>query len=86
MTDSVKVGGTTLSFDSKTVCSTATMKAYKNPLHIVSAQIAQFGITLGQQAVDGKSNEIPTVRELIKLLEISGCMIVADAMHCQSNH
>jgi predicted transposase YbfD/YdcC len=81
--DSVKISGKTLSFDGKTVCSTAKMKAYKNPLHIVSAQIAQHGITLGQQAVDGKSNEIPAARELIELLDISGCMIVADAMHCQ---
>jgi predicted transposase YbfD/YdcC len=83
VTDSVKVSGTTLSFDGKTVCSTAAMKTYKNPLHIVSAQIAQYGITLAQQAVDGKSNEIPAVRELLELLDISGCIIVADAMHCQ---
>ena len=83
VTDSVKTSGLTLSFDGKTVCSTAKMETYKNPLHIVSAQIARLGITLGQQAVDGKSNEIPAVRELIKLLDISGCMIVADAMHCQ---
>ena len=83
VTDSVIISGSTLSFDGKTVCSTSKMKAYKNPLHIVSAQIAQFGITLGQQAVDGKSNEIPAVRELIELLDVSGCMIVADAMHCQ---
>jgi len=80
---SLKISGCTLSFDGKTVCSTAKMNAYKNPLHIVSAQIAQHGITLGQKAVDGKSNEIPAARELIEMLDISGCMIVADAMHCQ---
>lgn len=79
----IKTEGLTLSFDGKTVCSTAKMEKYKNPLHIVSAQIAEYGITLGQQAVDGKSNEIPAVRELIEMLEINGCMIVADAMHCQ---
>lgn len=73
----------TVSLDGKTVCSTAKMEKYKNPLHIVSAQIAGFGITFGQKAVDGKSNEIPAVRDLIELLDIGGCMIVADAMHCQ---
>ena len=83
VTENAKTSGMTLSFDGKTVCSTAKMERYKNPLHIVSAQIAQFGITLGQQAVGGKSNEIPAVRELIELLDVSGCMIVADAMHCQ---
>ena len=59
------------------------MKNYKNPLHIVSAQIAELGITFGQKAVDGKSNEIPAVRELMELLDITGCMVVADALNCQ---
>lgn len=75
--------GATLSFDGKTVRSTGKMKRYKNPLHIVSAQIAEYGITFGQKAVDGKSNEIPAVRELIELLDVKGCMIVADALNCQ---
>ena len=83
VSDSVKISGKTLALDGKTVRSTATMRSYKKPLHIVSAQISQLGITLGQQAVDGKSNEIPAVRQLLDLLEIKGCMIVADAMHCQ---
>lgn len=73
----------TLSFDGKTVRSTAKMKKYDNPLHIVSAQLAEFGITIGQKAVDGKSNEIPAVRDLIGLLNIKGCVIVADALNCQ---
>jgi predicted transposase YbfD/YdcC len=73
----------TLSFDGKTIRSTVKMEQYENPLHIVSAQIADLGITLGQQTVDGKSNEIPAVRELIKLLDIEGCMVVADALNCQ---
>jgi predicted transposase YbfD/YdcC len=82
--DSVKaVEDTTLSFDGKTVRSTSKMKKYRNPLHIVSAQIAEYGITIGQNAVDGKSNEIPAVRELIELLEIKGCLVVADALNCQ---
>ena len=75
--------GKTLSFDGKTVRSTGKMKKYKNPLHIVSAQIAELGVTFGQKAVDGKSNEIPAVRELMELLDIKGCMVVADALHCQ---
>lgn len=49
----------TVSLDGKTVCSTTGMKKYKNPLHIVSAQLSECGLTLAQRAVDGKSNEIP---------------------------
>ncbi len=77
------VKGLTVSLDGKTICSTGKMERYENPLHIVSAQIAELGITFGQQAVAGKSNEIPAVRELLKILNIKGCMVVADAMHCQ---
>ena len=73
----------TISFDGKTVRSTGRMKSYSKPLHIVSAQLAEFGITYGQKAIDGKGNEIPTVRELLDLLDIRGCLIVADALNCQ---
>jgi predicted transposase YbfD/YdcC len=77
------ISGNTLSLDGKTVRSTTKKKNYTNPLHIVNAQLAEFGITIGQKAVDGKSNEIPAVRELLNLLNIKGCMIVADALNCQ---
>jgi predicted transposase YbfD/YdcC len=73
----------TLSFDGKTIRSTCKMDRYDSPLHIVSAHIGELGITIGQQTVDGKSNEIPAVRNLVELLKIEGCMVVADALHCQ---
>ena len=38
---------------------------------------------LAQRTVASKSNEIPAVQELIKELEIAGCMVVADALNCQ---
>jgi len=75
--------GKTLSFDGKTVRSTGKMDKYESPLHIISAHIAELGITIAGQKVDGKSNEIPAVRELISALDVAGCIIVADAMHCQ---
>ena len=74
----------TISVDGKTVCSTANMKSYgKYPLHIVSAQLAEYGLTLGQCSVESKSNEIPAVQELLHELDIRGCLIVADALNCQ---
>ena len=73
----------TLSLDGKAVRSTAKRKNYDNPLHIVSAQLAELGITVGQKAVADKSNEIPAVRDLLDLLEIKGCLILADALNCQ---
>jgi len=69
--------------DGMTIRSTGRMDGYESPMHIVSAHIADAGLTLAGLRVDGKSNEIPAVRELISLLEVEGCVIVADAMHCQ---
>lgn len=81
------VGGrtenSTISFDGKTVRSTGKMQKYARPLHIVSGHLAELGITLGQKAVHDKSNEIPAVRELIELLDVNNCLIVADALNCQ---
>jgi predicted transposase YbfD/YdcC len=79
------VKGLTLSFDGKAIRSTGKMSKYKSSLHIVSAHIAELGITFGQETVDDKSNEIPAVRNLIELLNIEGCMVVADALHCQKD-
>lgn len=77
------VKGLTLSFDGKTIRSTGKMGKYSSPLHIVSAHIAELGITFGQQTVAGKSNEIPAVQHLLGLLQIEGCLVVADALNCQ---
>lgn len=75
--------GLTVALDGKTVRSTAKMKAYDTPLHIVSAQLSELGVTLGSKSVKGKSNEIPAVQELIAELDIAGCIVVADALNCQ---
>jgi predicted transposase YbfD/YdcC len=77
--------GCTVSFDGKTVCSTRSMECYEIPLHIVSAQISELGLTFGQEAVEGKSNEIPAVQRLIKMLRLKGCVVVADALNCQKD-
>ncbi len=73
----------TIALDGKTVRSTGKMESYDSPLHIISAQISELGITLASKSVEGKSNEIPAVQQLIDELDIEGCMVVADALNCQ---
>jgi len=77
------VVGKTIAIDGKTICSTANMKHYESALHVASAFVVENGITIGQLTVDSKSNEIPAVRELIRLLDIEGATIVMDALNCQ---
>jgi predicted transposase YbfD/YdcC len=74
----------TIAFDGKTMCSTGNMQEYDKPLHILSAYLVEQGLTIGQQTVDEKSNEIPAMRELLTLIDVRGCMVVADALHCQT--
>jgi predicted transposase YbfD/YdcC len=74
----------TLSVDGKAIRSTFKNKNCNESLHIVNAHLAEWGLTMGQKAVDAKSNEIPAMRELIGMLEIQGCVVVADALNCQT--
>lgn len=73
----------TISLDGKPIRSKEKMDSYESPLHIVSAQVSELGMTFAQKSVEGKSNEIPAVQELLEELDISGCIIVADALNCQ---
>lgn len=73
----------TISLDGKTICSTLRMEKCESPLHIISAQISELGLTLAQRCTDDKSNEIPAVQELLKSLNIKGQIVVADALNCQ---
>lgn len=45
----------------------------RGPIHLV----------LGQRKVDDKSNEITAIPELLRALELSGCIVTIDAMGCQ---
>ena len=56
--------------DGKTICGTAKMKEHERPMHIITALLADESVSLGQITVESKSNEIPAVKELIKLLSI----------------
>jgi predicted transposase YbfD/YdcC len=52
-------------------------------LHVVSAWAGQTGLTLGQVAVDAKSNEITAMPLLLALLDLRQKIVTTDAMGCQ---
>lgn len=51
--------------------------------YIVSAWASQNGLALGQVKVQDKSNEITAIPELLRALELKGCIVTIDAMGCQ---
>jgi predicted transposase YbfD/YdcC len=52
-------------------------------LHLVSAYATCAGLVLAQRAVDGKSNEITAIPELLEMLDIKGAIVSIDAMGTQ---
>lgn len=53
--------------------------------HIVSAWASKHGLALAQVKVDDKSNEITAIPELLRVLELEGCVVTIDAMGCQKD-
>jgi predicted transposase YbfD/YdcC len=51
--------------------------------YVVSAWAEGNNLVLGQLKVADKSNEITAVPELLRALELSGCVVTLDAMGCQ---
>lgn len=70
-----------IAIDGKTLCGSAGSKW--GPLHLVSAWATEANLTLGQVAVDGKSNEITAIPALLELLDLHGALVSIDAMGCQ---
>jgi predicted transposase YbfD/YdcC len=61
------------------------LKQGKSAPVLVSAWARENGLVLGQLQVSDKSNEITAVPELLRALELAGCIVTVDAMGCQRN-
>ena len=72
-----------VAIDGKTLRGSGGGKAALGPLHLVSAWASGQGLSLGQVAVDAKSNEITAIPALLELLELKGALVTIDAMGCQ---
>lgn len=75
--------GQVIPIDGKTLKRSYNKKSDKSAIHMVHAWAATNGILLGQLKTKEKSNEITAIPELLKLLEVKGCIVTIDAMGCQ---
>ena len=71
--------------DGKTLRRSIDRAGAKSALHLVSAWATEAELTLGQVAVDSKSNEITAIPKLLQLLDLKGALVTMDAMGCQKN-
>lgn len=72
-----------IAIDGKTLRGSKDTFHQKKPIHLINAWASINGLVLGQCAVDGKTNEIKAIPELLELLDIEGCIITIDAMGTQ---
>lgn len=75
--------GEIIAIDGKTVRHSYDNQADKGAIHMVSAWASQNHLVLGQVKVDNKSNEITAIPQLLKVLDLKGCIVTLDAMGAQ---
>jgi predicted transposase YbfD/YdcC len=80
-----KVEREVVAIDGKTVRRSGRRRHDHGPLHLVSAWASDQGLVLGQREVDGKSNEITAIPELLDTLHLEGAIVTLDAMGCQKD-
>ena len=75
--------GEIIAFDGKQSRNSGDEKNGQGVINTVSAWATSNRLVLGQKKVEGKSNEITALPELIKVLDLAGCIVTIDAMGCQ---
>jgi predicted transposase YbfD/YdcC len=75
--------GEIVAIDGKSLCRSYDKNSDQRAISMVSAWATTNKLVLGQVKVDEKSNEITAIPELIKVLELNGCIVTIDAIGCQ---
>lgn len=76
-------GGEVVAIDGKTLRRSHDRSVGKSAIHMVSAWAQENSLVLGQTKCSERSNEITAIPELLRMLEVSGCIVTIDAMGCQ---
>ena len=76
--------GEVVAIDGKQLRRSHDRRRGQRAIHLVSAWASAQRLSLGQVATEAKSNEITAIPELLKLLELKGCIVTIDAMGCQT--
>ena len=75
--------GQVIAIDGKTLRRSYDKNSDKAAIHMVSAWASENRLILGQIKTEEKSDEITAIPELLRLLELEGCIVTIDAMGTQ---
>lgn len=73
----------TIRLDGKTARASRDTRRGKAALELVSAFASECRLVLAQRQVEPGSNEVAAASEVLELLELDGCIVTLDALHCQ---
>ena len=76
--------GQVLAFDGKQLRGSGDSVLGKQAIYMVSAWAEANQLVVGQHKVNEKSNEITAIPELLKMLDVEGCIITVDAIGTQT--
>lgn len=79
------IGGDIIAFDGKTLRHSFDTATGMSAIHVMNAWSNANDFCLGQMKVDGKSNEITAMPALLKMIDIKGSVVTADALNCQKD-
>ncbi len=74
-----------IAIDGKTLRRSFDSYKGAKAIHMVNAWATENGLALGQVKTEEKSNEITAIPQLLRSLELEGCIVTLDAMGCQKN-
>lgn len=77
--------GEIVAIDGKQLRHSYDKQSDKAAIHMVSAWATTNHLVLGQVKVDEKSNEITAIPDLLRRLDLAGCLVTIDAMGCQTD-
>lgn len=72
-----------IAFDGKAIRRSFDSATGMSAVHVMNAWSSANDFCVGQMKVDGKSNEITAMPRLIKMMDVKGSVITADALNCQ---
>jgi predicted transposase YbfD/YdcC len=73
-----------IAIDGKTLRRSHDQGLGKGAIDMVSAWATANHLVLGQRKTAEKSNEITAIPELLRVLDVAGCIVTIDAMGCQT--
>jgi predicted transposase YbfD/YdcC len=76
--------GQVIAVDGKEMNGSKSKVLGRRAIDMVSAWATESRLVLGQRKVEEKSNEITAIPELLRLLDLEGCLVTIDAMGCQT--